>query len=275
MTAEFDLEKLNYSISGKGPALIWAHGLLGSMQSEDALGIYAWHRFSKNLQLLRYDAPGHGLSLPTDSQDDFLWPNLGQLMLKMANEKLFVDDDNTVPIILGGQSMGCASSLYAALAAPEQLCGLILMNPPTAWQTRSQQKQDFLKIAKAAKILGAKGFARINAKHIDRMLPKWIIDAHKHSVLGMLDGLKGMKKQTLHQVFSAAAVNNLPSLDELSQIKVPCLILAWDDDATHPLETANTLAATLPNAQLHVAQCMADVEEWPELIVDFCKTVAG
>ncbi|QIR14916.1 alpha/beta fold hydrolase [Shewanella aestuarii] len=275
MTAEFDLEKLNYVVSGNGPALVWAHGLLGSMQSEDALGIYAWHRFAKNLQLLRYDAPGHGLSLPTDNQDDFLWSNLGRLMLQMADEKLFVDNGKAVPFVLGGQSMGCASSLHAALAAPELLRGLILMNPPTAWQTRSKQKQQFLKIAKAAKILGAKGFARINAKHIDRMLPNWIIDAHKHSVLGMLDGLKGMKKRTLHQVFSAAAVNDLPALNELTQIKVPCLILAWDDDATHPLETANMLAKTLPNAQLHVAKCMADVEEWPELIVGFCRTVTN
>ncbi|WP_445776284.1 alpha/beta fold hydrolase [Shewanella sp.] len=265
MTEQFNINQFNCSISGKGSTLLWAHGLCGCMQSEDAIGVYAWHRFPKKLQLIRFDAIGHGLSAPGESVEDYLWPNLAKDMLRVAAHYRA-----PMPLILGGQSMGSATSLYAALAHPDKVKGLVLMTPPIGWQARAAQIDYYHKIAKAAQILGGKGLANMNAKHLDKMLPAWLIDAHKHSVLGMLDGLKSMKRKTLHQLFTAAAQNDLPSKQQLATIDVPTLILAWDGDDAHPVESAMTLQQSLPNAQLHVAKSMADVNEWPTLISDFC-----
>lgn len=265
MTEQFNINQFNCSISGKGQALVWAHGLCGCMQSEDAIGVYAWHRFPKKLQLIRYDAIGHGLSTAGESVDDYLWPSLAKDMLRVAAHY-----QAPTPMILGGQSMGSSTSLYAALANPESIQGLILMTPPIAWQARANQVNYYYKIAKAARILGGKGLAQMNAKHLDKMLPRWLIDAHKHSVLGMLDGLKSMKRQTLSQLFTAAAQNDLPSKQQLASIRVPTLILAWQDDDAHPIETAIELEKALPNAKLHIANSMDDVDDWPELISDFC-----
>lgn len=263
-----NLNEINFSRSGTGTALVWAHGLLGSMQAEDALGIYAWHRFPKDLSLLRYDAPGHGLTSLSTQMSSYLWANLADCLLDIVNQ---VSLD--MPMIVGGQSMGAATAIYAALAEPEKVKAMILMNPPTAWETRIVQRDYYRKVAKAAKILGGKGLARINAKHIDRMLPRFIINAHKHSVLGMLDGLKSMKRQSLFQLFNAAAENDLPDKAVLKKLTMPCLILAWAEDETHPLSTANTLAECLPNAKLMVADNMSDVEDWPEAISAFCQQV--
>jgi pimeloyl-ACP methyl ester carboxylesterase len=266
MTHPFDINQFNYRSTGKGSALIWSHGLLGCMQSEDALGIYAWHRFPKKLTLLRFDAIGHGLSATTNNKSDYLWTSLAEDTYQLGTKVL-----GDTAVVLGGQSMGCASSLFAAILHPEWVKGLILMNPPTAWELRVKQKEYYHKVAKAAKMLGGKGLAKINAKHIDRMLPSWLIDAHKHSVLGMLDGLKSMKRGSLEQLFLAAAENDFPTHEQLAKLNIPCLILAWDGDETHPLSCAKTLAEVMPNATLHIAQSMADVDDWPEHIIDFCR----
>ncbi|MCT8987079.1 alpha/beta fold hydrolase [Shewanella phaeophyticola] len=265
MTEPFNINQFNCSISGSGQALVWAHGLCGCMQSEDAIGVYAWHRFPKKLQLIRYDAVGHGLSDTADNVDDYLWSNLAQNMLSIAQHY-----HAPKPFMLGGQSMGCASSLFAALAKPDNVKGLVLMTPPVAWQARAEKVDYYHKIAKAARILGGKGLAQMNAKHLDKMLPSWIIDAHKHSVLGMLDGLKSMKRHTLNQLFTAAAHNDLPSKQQLATISIPTLILAWQGDEAHPVATAKALSKALPNSTLHVASKMNHVDEWPELISEFC-----
>ncbi|MGZ9897947.1 alpha/beta fold hydrolase [Shewanella gaetbuli] len=268
MSQPFDINNINYSQTGNGPAMIWSHGLLACMQSEDALGIFAWHRFPKSMSLLRFDAKGHGLTTASPSKLDYLWPNLAE-ELHHLQQHCFKKDK----VVLGGQSMGAASSLYAALAYPESIKGLVIMNPPVAWQLRASKQDYYRKVAKAAKLLGGKGLAKINAKHIDRMLPSWLLQAHMHSVLGMLDGLKNMKRQTLQQLFLAASENDLPDREKLNSINVPCLILAWDDDEAHPLSVAKILAKALPQAKLHVANNMADLDEWPHLISSFCQTV--
>jgi len=49
------------------------------------------------------------------------------------------------------------------------------------------------------------------------------------------------------------------------------LLLPWVGDPTHPLSTAETLAATLPDARMDVAESAADVDRWPALVADFLR----
>jgi len=265
MTEQFNINQFNCSISGKGQTLIWAHGSTGSIQSEDAIGLYAWHRFPQKLQLIRYDAVGHGLSSAGSCLEDYVWPELANDMLSVATHFRAPSE-----LILGGQSMGSATCLYAALKHPEKVKGLVLMNPPIAWQARAAQVEHYHKIAKAARIWGGKGLAKINAKHLNNMLPSWFIHGHQHSALGMLDGLKQMTRETLDRLFRAAALNDLPNKQQLATLTMPTLILAWHGDAAHPIETAIELHQTLPHSTLHIAHSMDDVNDWPELIRDFC-----
>jgi pimeloyl-ACP methyl ester carboxylesterase len=265
MTEPFNINQFNCSISGMGQTLIWAHGSTGSIQSEDAIGLYAWHRFPKKLQLIRYDAVGHGLSSAGKCVEDYLWPELANDMMSIAMHLSAPSE-----LILGGQSMGSVTSLYAALKYPEKVKGLILMNPPTAWDARAAQVDIYPKMAKAARIFGGKGLARINAKHWDKMLPSWLINGHEHSVLGTLDGLKLMTRQTLDRLFRAAALNDLPNKQHIATLTMPTLILAWHGDKAHPIETAIELHKILPHSTLHIAHSIDDVNEWPKLISEFC-----
>jgi pimeloyl-ACP methyl ester carboxylesterase len=89
----------------------------------------------------------------------------------------------------------------------------------------------------------------------------------------MLDGLKLMTRQTLDHLFLAAALNDLPSKQQLAELTMPTLILAWHGDKTHPIETAIQLHATIPNSTLHIAASIDEVNEWPELISEFCLSL--
>jgi len=83
--------------------------------------------------VVRYDARGHGLSYASVDAIDYSWPSLAKDMLGIADE-LELDT-----VALGGISMGCATALFAALAAPHRVSRLILTTPPTAWETRPPQ----------------------------------------------------------------------------------------------------------------------------------------
>jgi pimeloyl-ACP methyl ester carboxylesterase len=92
--------------------------------------------------------------------------------------------------------------------------------------------------------------------------------------LGILQGLRVLRRRTLFNLFRGAASTDLPTETLISTLKMPTLILAWSDDPTHPLQTAEILARLLPAAQLHVAHSNADVQLWPGLIADFVGRVS-
>ncbi|MGF9660216.1 hypothetical protein AAIH18_22555, partial [Pantoea agglomerans] len=70
----------------------------------------------------------------------------------------------------------------------------------------------------------------------------------------------------LPSLLRGAAISDLPAPESVARIDVPTTILAWVDDPGHPLSTAESLAALLPNATLTVARTPADVEAWPEVL---------
>jgi pimeloyl-ACP methyl ester carboxylesterase len=66
-----------------------------------------------------------------------------------------------------------------------------------------------------------------------------------------------------------ASRSDLPPRSRLEELKTPALILAWNDDPSHPLSTAERLADSLPAATLHEATTAEDVERWPDLVHEF------
>src|SRR6185369_6760014 len=125
--------ELNVRIVGEGYPFIWGHGLMASMAMEDAMSLFEWDHLAEGERMVRYDARGHGRSEASANLDDYSWANLGRDMLALA------DALEIERFIAGGQSMGSATALYAALAAPERVKALLLVNPPTAWETRAAQ----------------------------------------------------------------------------------------------------------------------------------------
>lgn len=261
--------ELNVRTQGTGPVFVWAHGLMASMRSEDALGLFDWAHFPADICLLRYDARGHGSSDACREPAAYHWAELGRDMTALATLHA-----GSSAYVLGGQSMGSATALYAALANPSQVRGLVLVNPPTAWETRAAQGAFYRKTAWLGGLLGGDLLARMMRDKLARLLPWWLLEARAEQVRGVLEGLRPLRRATLFNLFRGAALTDLPAPAEIAALQVPTLILGWSDDQTHPLQTAQTLAQLLPVAQLHIARSNSDVQLWPALIRDFVAHVS-
>src|SRR3954469_3727478 len=110
---------LAVSMTGQGQPFIWAHGLMASMAAEDFTNWFHWDQLGDIATVIRYDARGHGQSGDTPNPADYTWANLAQDMLALA------DDLGIDQFVAGGASMGCGTSLFAALAAPQRIKALI------------------------------------------------------------------------------------------------------------------------------------------------------
>src|SRR4051794_1513396 len=101
--------ELNVETTGTGIPFIWAHGLMASMAADDMVSWIKWNQLTDVIHLVRYDARGHGQSGASDAPADYHWSALAHDMLTLADEVGFDQ------FVAGGQSMGCATSIYAAL----------------------------------------------------------------------------------------------------------------------------------------------------------------
>lgn len=255
--------ELAVSVAGQGIPLIWGHGLMGSMAGDDLAGFLDWQQLAEQAQEIRYDARGHGTSGASDSPSDYTWPRLADDMLAIADQ-LGLDR-----FVAGGQSMGCATALYAALAAPQRIRGLVLVTPPTAWETRAEQSAMYEQMAALVDREGTAGLAALMAQQAPAMTPPLLLELAPDlgAVMGRM--LSGYDPRTLALVLRGAKLTDLPPREQIRTIAAPALILAWAGDRGHPVSTTTELQALLPRAQAHVAQTLADLRAWPRLVIDF------
>jgi pimeloyl-ACP methyl ester carboxylesterase len=260
---------LNVQTKGEGSTFIWGHGLSASIEAEDILGWFQWGEFPENIKLVRYDARGHGKSQLSKKPKEYHWSNLGQDMLAVA------DAVGTEKFIAGGSSMGCATTIYAALQAPERMKGLVLNIPPTAWETRAAQGKLWGRFALIGRLMGGKGMSRMMSSSMDRMLPQWMIENEPEKIEGVAKGMAAQKGITLWNIFKGAGLTDLPPREELKVITdIPCTILAWVGDPTHPVSSAEELHRLLPKSELFIAQGYEDFKTIPGRMRDFVAKYA-
>jgi 3-oxoadipate enol-lactonase len=256
--------ELNVQIVGEGTPFIWGHGLMSSIEGEDELDWFQWSSFPKNLKLVRYDARGHGRSQPSYRPEDYHWFNLGQDMVAVA------DAIGAGKFIAGGDSMGCATAIYAALQAPDRIGALVLVIPPTAWETRAAQGQLYKRFALIGGLLGGGMLARLMSGNMERMLPAWMVQAEPEKLRGMAQGLRALRARTLWNLMRGAATTNLPPRQDFKSLAdIPAMILAWVGDPTHPVASAEELHKLLPRSSLFVAQGYEEFKMIPRRLREF------
>ena len=245
--------------AGHGRPFVWAHGLTSSIAAERDVGLYRWEDVP-GLDVIRYDARGHGRSPAGASPADHEWSRLAEDYLAVA------DACEAESFVAGGASMGCATVLFAALRAPSRVQALVLSIPPTAWETRATQAETYLQ---SVGYLEAKGMdAFLEASRQLPAQPEWTAATRevRYRHLAQAD------PAAVALALRGAAQSNLPPRDEVATLGVPVLLLAWEGDPGHPLSTAESLHELLPSSQLVVARSRADVESWPGVAATF---VAG
>ncbi|CAN5269926.1 alpha/beta hydrolase [soil metagenome] len=113
-------ETLAYrQVGGTGPTVIWIGGFRSDMQGTKALALEAASR-ERGWSYLRYDHFAHG-----QSTGDWRSATIG----RWREDAVAVIDSLSGPAILVGSSMGGWIALLAALARPDAVVGLVLINP--------------------------------------------------------------------------------------------------------------------------------------------------
>jgi len=256
--------KLNVQTRGEGEIFIWGHGLSLNIEAEDILNWFRWDNFPKDVKLIRYDARGHGESQLSKKPEDYHWRNLGRDMVAVA------DAVGAGRFIAGGSSMGCSTSIYAALQVPERIKALVLVIPPIAWEARAGQGKLWNRFALIGRLLGGSGMAKMMEKIADRMLPGWLIENEPAKIEGVAKGIAAQKGSALWNIFKGAANTDLPPREEFKAITdIPCQILAWVGDPTHPVSSAEELHRLLPKSELYIAQGYDDFKTIPQRMQDF------
>lgn len=254
--------ELAYEVRGEGtPSFIWSHGLTSSRAVEDADVFLDWGRVAERLPLLRYDALGHGESGVLQEKEAYGYHSLGRFQLAVA-DSLGIDR-----YVAGGASMGAGTSLHAAVQAPHRIAGLVLLIPPTAWETRSAQVDLYLQMAD---IVEAKGVEPLIKGAAVAPLPDPLV-GRVEAVDRTARRLRAFEAGRLATVLRGASTADLPAKEDLATLSMPTLILAWSGDTGHPLSTVDELARLLPHADSHVSSTWDDYRTWTDRIIDFLR----
>jgi pimeloyl-ACP methyl ester carboxylesterase len=219
------------------------------MAQEDEVGLWDWS--SLDVDLVRYDAPGHGTAPAPLDDDAYRWAVLAATMLGQTDGRF----------VAGGASMGCATSLWAAVQAPERVEALLLVIPPTAWATRAGQGDLYRAAAHVIETRGLAQYLELAAQVPPQGVPAE--DARLREI-GARHTAK-MSEAALPHVLRGAAASDLPDPAAIEQLTQPALILAWAGDPGHPESTAEQLRDLLPHSELHVADHLPALSAWPEL----------
>ena len=115
-----DGETLAYrSVSGKGPTVVWIGGFRSDMERTKALALDEAGR-ARGWSFVRYDHFAHGAS-----SGDWRQAKIG----RWREDAVALIDALDGPVIPVGSSMGGWVALLLALARPERVRGLVLINP--------------------------------------------------------------------------------------------------------------------------------------------------
>jgi 3-oxoadipate enol-lactonase len=255
----------NVKIEGEGVPFIWGHGLTLNMVVEDTLNLFRWSEINGIARVIRYDARGHGLSEATFSPEDYVWSNLAKDMIRIA------DKSNIKTFIAGGQSMGCATAISAAILAPDRVKALVLANPTTAWELRPEQSAQYQRNARMASLLGPGKLASAMRRVPEGLMPPYIIKSVGERINVVYESMNSFDRNVLVNIYEGAALSDLPPRSDISLLKMPVLILAWEGDKVHPMESAQILHRLLPRSELSIATDISGVDRWPDKIRTFLE----
>jgi len=246
---------------GEGRPFFWGHGLMGSMAQEDGATLLDWDRIAECVRLVRFDARGHGRSEATLDPADYRWPELARDLLALA------DACGAERAVWGGASMGCATALHAAVAAPDRTDALVLVIPPTAWQTRPRQARIYRGMATMVDALGLAPLRCLMQLGGLARVPEPLAQMQR----SFLESLRRADRRAVVAAMRGAAASDLPSPEALASLDVPTLVLAWRGDPAHPVVTAERLGELLPRVDVQIADGMDDVKGWSRAIRRFLE----
>lgn len=231
--------------SGDGLPIVCVHGLT-------ATGRYVLHGSRllerSGFRVISYDARGHGSSDPAHDRAAYEYSDL------VADLQRVVEAAGVERALLAGVSMGAASTLAFALAAPGSVAGLVQITPAHLGEplTDVQQLARWDALADALEREGVEGFMRAYGeppigdrfRALVKQAIRHRIERHRHPA-AVGDALRVVPRSTAFDGPQA-----------LASVSVPTLVVGSRDalDPEHPLAVSERYAELIPDAELVVEQ---------------------
>jgi 3-oxoadipate enol-lactonase len=227
--------RLAYQVTGDGPAVVLVHGF--------GLDMRMWDQQAEHLaarhQVIRYDCRGFGSSGPFDPAAPY--SHAGDLLA-------LLDHLSVGQAVLAGLSFGGRVVLQAALAVPERVRGLVLMDAVldgVPWDRQSQAAIDL-----ARDMAQTRGLAVGRSAWLAH--PLFALARNQPEIserlAAMVAGYPGQHwiahdphEQALHQ-----------PVDVLDELAVPVLVMVGEHDVPGFREMSAVLARRIPGARYHV-----------------------
>jgi pimeloyl-ACP methyl ester carboxylesterase len=233
---EHDSLNFRYYDYGFGTAFFFQHGLGGDVTQ--TVGLF---RPPAGVRLLTFDCRGHGETRPLGDQEKIRIAAFADDLLALI-ESLKIQR-----AVIGGISMGAAVAQNFVLRFPKRVVGLVLSRP--AWVDGPYPKNvaAFSQIAQLIRLYGAERGRDVfvqseNYRELRRTFPDTA-----NSLLTQFDHPRAEETVVKLERIPHDAPNH--SLQDLSKIQVPTLVLANRQDPIHPFEYGEILAKAIPNAE--------------------------
>jgi 3-oxoadipate enol-lactonase len=227
--------RLAYQVTGAGPAVVLVHGFGLDMRMWDPQA----RQLAASFRVVRLDCRGFGASGPFDPAVSYT--HAGDLLA-------LLDHLEIAQAALVGLSFGGRVVLQAALAAPDRVAGLALLDAVldgVPWDPESAAAADLA--ARQARELG------LLAGRV-AWLAHPLFDAARRSprlaseLAAMVAGYPG-QHWTGHDPHEQAAPG---PIEVLEQLALPTLVLAGEDDVPCFREMSAVLARRIPGARFQV-----------------------
>lgn len=201
---------------GKGPPLVFAHGLTGNRHVTRAQLTPLAGRY----RIIIYDQRGHNDSTPVTE------PALYAPARMAADMTAVLDALSIEKAIVGGESMGAATALLFALRHPQRVDKLLL-TAPAFGDTLNPAADDIRQMGESIAQLGLERFLQQAAiRQRDELEWPEVVIERVAQMRGSHDAASlALACQTVIQW------QILPNLEALSTLTYPVCILAWPDDA--------------------------------------------
>ena len=244
--------RLAYQVSGAGPAVVLVHGFGLDMRMWDA---QAGH-LATRVRVVRYDCRGFGASGPFDPGVPYT--HAGDLVALL--DHLGIGD-----AVLAGLSFGGRVALQAALAAPDRVRGLALLDAVldgVPWDPESARALD--EVARQVQAGGVRAGRAAWLAH-----PLFAAARERPDLAAALAAMvAGYPGQ--HWLGQDPHRETRRPIDVLEGIVVPVLVAVGERDVPGFREMSAVLAARIPGAEHHAvpgAGHLVNMEQ-PEIVND-------
>ena len=256
--------QVHYKITGSGePVLILLHGFGSST--------YTWHKVMEPLAaegtVIAFDRPAFGLTerpMPGEWSGENPYSDAFQVELMIG----LMDALSVEKAVLVGHSAGGAIALQTALAHPDRVSGLVLVDAAIVDSSGMSGIARWLANTPQMKRFGPYLARSLAGKEGDAFLEASWYDYSKFTAEDKVAYRKPLQAANWDvALWEYTLVNRETNLSgKLGEIRMPVLVISGNDDRIIPPEEGQRMATELPEARLVTLAACGHVpqEECPE-----------